>query len=168
MNDFTNLENELKKLRPLAPTHELIVRIEQEFADLENQAAEKKIVRPARFNSHHWISIGLGLAAAAAFLIFALIKIDISPTGRQVAQKSPAPETRSTIASPGFIPSGATQVVYRTRDEGLHFPNGADEPVRRVRYQKQHTIQWRDPKTGASLRVTYPTEEVVLTPVTGQ
>jgi hypothetical protein len=40
--------------------------------------------------------------------------------------------------------------------------------MRRIRYQKRETLQWRNPNTGASLRVSYPSEEVVLTPVSGQ
>ncbi len=67
-----------------------------------------------------------------------------------------------------FVPSGATQVVYNARDEGLQFANGSKQPLRRLRYQTQETWQWRNPSTGASLRVSYPSEEVVLIPVSGQ
>jgi hypothetical protein len=70
--------------------------------------------------------------------------------------------------SDAFVPAGLTQVVYNTRDEGLHFPEGADQPVRRVRTQKRETLQWRNPGTGTSLRVSYPSEEVTLIPVSGQ
>ena len=66
------------------------------------------------------------------------------------------------------MPAGLTQVVYNTRDEGLHFPEGADQPVRRVRSQKRETLQWRNPGTGTSVRVSYPSEEVTLIPVSGQ
>ena len=92
-----------------------------------------------------------------------------------VAQNSAAPETRpvplrterSTSASK-FLPAGGTNLVYNTRDEGLHFANGSERPVRRVRYNTQQTWRWRNPETGASLRVSYPSEEVVLIPVSGQ
>ena len=69
----------------------------------------------------------------------------------------------AALASPNIM-----QVVYNTRDEGLHFPAGYDEPMRRVRYQKRETLQWRNPTTGASLRISYPSEQVSLVPVTGQ
>jgi hypothetical protein len=59
-------------------------------------------------------------------------------------------------------------VVYNARDEGLHFADGSERPVRRVRYRTQQTWRWRNPETGASLRVSYPSEEVVLIPVSGQ
>jgi hypothetical protein len=50
----------------------------------------------------------------------------------------------------------------------LHFADGSERPVRRVRYRTQQTWRWRNPETGASLRVSYPSEEVVLIPVSGQ
>jgi hypothetical protein len=61
-----------------------------------------------------------------------------------------------------------TQVVYHARDEGLVFARGSENPVRRLRYQKRETLQWRQPATGASLRVSYPSEEIVLMPAPGQ
>jgi hypothetical protein len=40
--------------------------------------------------------------------------------------------------------------------------------MRRLRYQTHETLQWRNAATGASLRVSYPIEEVVLIPISGQ
>jgi hypothetical protein len=169
MNDFSELENELKKLRLAQPSTELVARIDAAFtkADSNQTNDTAKVIRPARFKVS-WLSLGLGLAAAAIFLIFARVGLDRPAKRTPITQNTPTPETRSTIASPRFIPAGATQVVYNTRDEGLHFPAGYDEPMRRVRYQKRETLQWRNPNTGASLRVSYPSEEVVLIPVSGQ
>ena len=59
-------------------------------------------------------------------------------------------------------------MVYSRQDEGLHFPDGANEPVRRVRAQKRETLQWNNPSTRTSLRISYPSEEVTLIPVSGQ
>jgi len=47
-------------------------------------------------------------------------------------------------------------------------PNQSERPLRRVRYETRETMQWRNPRTGASLRVSYPAEQVVLTPVSFQ
>jgi hypothetical protein len=166
MNDFSELENELKKLRPAQPSGEFLSRVEQAMSDLADDDRETgKVIHPARFKVS-WLSLGLGLAAAAVFLIFARVGMDHPSKRTPIAKNTPAP--RSTIATAQFIPAGATQVVYNTRDEGLHFPAGYDEPMRRVRYQKRETLQWRNPNTGASLRVSYPSEEVVLIPVSGQ
>jgi hypothetical protein len=177
MNDFSEIENELKKLRPAQPSRGLFARIEQAVVDPstslrtslagDDDAAEK-IIRPSRFKLS-WVSLGVGLAAAAVFLIFARLDVERTPQQKkEIAQDTPALQTRSTTTPATFIPTGATQVVYHSRDEGLHFPSWSQEPVRRVRYQKQETLQWRNPTTGASLRVSYPSEEVVLTPVSGQ
>jgi hypothetical protein len=60
-------------------------------------------------------------------------------------------------------------VVYHQQDEGLVFsPNQSERLLRRVRYDTRETMQWRNPVTGASLRVSYPAEQVVLTPVSFQ
>jgi len=127
---------------------------------------------------------GIGLAAAAAGVVLLLARINTDQTGnegKEIAQVSPAAETRpvlpsfsgrsgvnGSMSSNKFVPSAATQVVYNTRDEGLQFADGSKQPLRRVRYQTQQTWQWRNPSTGASLRVSYPSEEVVLIPVSGQ
>jgi hypothetical protein len=167
MNDFSELENELKKLQPVPPSAELHSRIEVAMRVAENED-DNKIVRPSRFQVS-WVSIGLGLAAAAAFLVFANIRMERSPTQpARVAQTTPAPATRSTTLPAAYLPAGATHVTYQTRDEGLHYARGYEEPLRRVRTQKRETLRWRNPDTGASLQVTYPSEEVVLTPVSGQ
>ena len=171
MNDFSEMENELKKLRPAAPSPELFARIE---AQLEADAAEENVVRPARFRIS-WLSLGAGLAAAAVLLLFSYWQLNRFPQ-RQTAIAATSPtqqHARSTTAketrvAPEFVPAHATEVVYRTEDEGLLFPRGSEQPMRRVRSQTRETFQWRNPTTGASLRVSYPREQVSLVPVTGQ
>jgi hypothetical protein len=127
---------------------------------------------------------GIGLAAAAAAIVLLFARINTDQTrndDKEIAQAPSTSETRpvlrgfsgssgagGTMSPNKFIPSGATQVVYNTRDEGLQFANGSTQPLRRLRYQTQQTWQWRNPSTGASLRVSYPSEEVVLIPVSGQ
>jgi len=37
-----------------------------------------------------------------------------------------------------------------------------------VRYETRETMRWRNAQTGASVRVSYPAEQVVLTPVSFQ
>jgi hypothetical protein len=174
MNDFSEIENELKKLRPARASRELLVRIEQVLAGPE--ISEQKIVRPNRFRDVTRVAIGFGLAAAALLILLAQISTDRTSKQRErIAQNSPAPETRPALrgaegsTSPSeFVPAGATQVVYNTRDEGLQFPGGSAQPLRRLRYQTHQTWQWRNPATGASLRVSYPGEEIVLIPISGQ
>jgi hypothetical protein len=169
MNDFSEIESELKKLRPMQPSPELFSRIERAIVEAENENKPiDNVVRPDRFR-FNWVSVGLGLAAAAALLIVARIEID-RPANKtpSVGLITPAPITSPASTSTQFIPAHLTQVVYDTHDEGLYFPTGSDQPMRRMRSQKRETLQWRNPATGASLRVSYPSEEVELVPVSGQ
>ena len=165
MNDFGDIENELKKLRPLPPSARLAERVANAMRE---SATEDKIVRPHQFRLQ-WLSLGIGLAAAAVVLIF--LHIDSQNISRQqsdLAVTSPAPQAGATPPPAIFLPAGATQVVYHTRDEGLFFPAYSERPVRRVRSVTHESLQWRNPATGASLRVSYPTERVELVPVSGQ
>ena len=178
MNDFSDLEKELRKLRPAHPSPMLFERVGEALKDSEAavSGASSKQWRFTETGYRNWWSLGFGLAAAAVLILFAVVTMERRQEHQQtVAQNSAAPETRpvplrterSTSRSK-FLPAGGTNLVYNTRDEGLHFANGSERPVRRVRYHTQQTWRWRNPETGASLRVSYPSEEIVLIPVSGQ
>jgi len=178
MNDFSELENELRKLRPTQPSSVLFERVGEALKDRRVSAVVDARSSWWRFKeaTQNWWSLGFGVAAAAVLILFAVVTMERRHDQREtVAQISTASETRpapleaerSTSPS-GFVPAGGTNVVYNTRDEGLHFARGSERPLRRVRYNTQQTWRWRNPETGASLRVSYPSEEVVLIPVSGQ
>ncbi|HEX7517912.1 MAG TPA: hypothetical protein VF345_11575 [Chthoniobacterales bacterium] len=168
MSDFTELEAELKKLRPRAASPELAARIEQALAEVSGRTATAGVLPKQRNFRLNWLGLGLGLAAAAAFLLLARVNVERPGKRQSVVAMTPVPFAPLTPANDAFVPAGLTQVVYNTRDEGLHFAEGADQPVRRVRSQKRETLQWRNPGTGTSLRVSYPSEEVTFIPVFGQ
>lgn len=175
MNDFSELEAELKKLRPRAASPELTARIERALAEAPSTVAEVSGrtatagVLPKRRNIRvNWFGLGLGLAAAAIFLVLARVNIDQPAKRQSLVAITPAPFSPPLPVADTFVPAGMTEVVYNTRDEGLHFPEGADQPVRRMRSQKRETLQWRNPGTGTSVRVSYPSEEVTFIPVSGQ
>jgi hypothetical protein len=177
MNDFSELEKELKKLRPTQPSPVLFERVGEGLKNCRTSVSDAKRTR-WRFTEtpYNWWSLGFGLAAAAVLILFAAVTMERRHDQQQtVAKNSPAPETRPvplgterSIPASKFIPAGGMNVVYNARDEGLHFADGSERPVRRVRYRTQQTWRWRNPETGASLRVSYPSEEVVLIPVSGQ
>ena len=178
MNDFSELEKELRKLRPTQPSPVLFERVGEALKNCRASAAADAKWKRWRFTEtpYNWWSLGFGLAAAAVLILFAAVTMERRHEHQQtVAQISPRPETRPAplgkerSISPGrFVPAGGTNLVYNARDEGLHFADGSERPVRRVRYRTQQTWRWRNPETGASLRVSYPSEEVVLIPVSGQ
>jgi hypothetical protein len=206
MNDLSELESDLRALRPARPSPVLFERIEEAMAE-EGKASVasgarwswRRFTEWSRRHASHVerqpstakedrtpmpFRLGIGLAAAVAVVVLLLARINTDQTrneDKEVAQVAPASETRpvlpafsgrsgvdGSMSSNKFVPAGATQVVYNTRDEGLQFGDGSRQPLRRLRYQTQQTWQWRNPSTGASLRVSYPSEEVVLIPVSGQ
>ena len=166
MSDFSELEKELRKLRPVQPSSDLVIRIERELAEESSTPTAAVLARERRFQ-FNWLSLGLGLAAAAAVVLFAFVRSQqLAKKTPTMASTKPAPAI-STTSNAQFVPAGLTQVVYHTRDEGLHFIS-SNQPMRRVRSQTRETLQWHNPKTGATLRISYPREEVSLIPVSGQ
>jgi hypothetical protein len=163
MSDFSEIESELKKLRPVDPSAEFLARLEKAKTELESEP--DNVIPFLRFR---WLAGGIGLAAAALVLLFIRINSPDVPRPRNEVAASPAPTAGSTIADVGFVPVGATQVVYHQRDEGLHYQAGSEQPVRRLRSHTRETLRWRNPDTGASLLVSYPSEQVQLIPVSGQ
>ncbi len=159
MNDFSELEADLKKLRPAPASADLARRIERALALPEETPTAGVLPRPARRREGGWWSFGFGLAGIAALLV----------VGLNFFQPSPEPPRLSAGPARGFQPAGLTQVVYRGRDEGLVFPPNDSGPLRRrLRYETRETMRWRDAQTGASVRVSYPVEQVILTPVAFQ
>jgi hypothetical protein len=201
MNDFSELENELRKLRPAQPSPVLFERVgealencrasvsdakwnrwrftewsRREASDIDGQLIRERERERTSRTPYNWWSLGFGFAAAAVLIFFAMVTMERRHEHQQTfAQSLPAPETRPaplgterSISPSRFVSAGGTNVVYNARDEGLHFAGGSERPVRRVRYNTQQTWRWRNPETGASLRVSYPSEEIVLIPVSGQ
>lgn len=168
MNDFSELESELRKLRPQQVRPELIAKVEQALERPQSQTRAAGVTKRRRI-SWNWLPLGLGLAAAATFLVLARVNVDRAPKATTtIAAALPQARPAANNAPSQFLPAGLTQVVYNTRDEGLHFPRGAQTPVRRLRSVKRETLQFHNPQTGASLKVTYPAEEVTFIPVSGQ
>ena len=165
MSDFLELEAELKQLRPAPVPDQLFARSGRALAHPEAAPTAGILPRPSR-RSGIWWSLGLGLAGAAALVLLGLGFFAEPPRTEPAIAQETAPAVRLTNS---FQPAALTQVVYRQRDEGLVFsPNQSERLLRRVRYDTRETMQWRDPQTGASLRVSYPAEQVVLTPVSFQ
>jgi hypothetical protein len=174
MKDLSQIENELRKLRPARPSPILFERVEEALDCRASAAADAKRSFWRRFTETPY-SWGFGLAAAAVLVLFAAVKMERQESGKEIAQTSREPEpapllhrAQNSTSTDRFVPAGATRLVYKTRDEGLQFAGNSGQPLRRMRYQTHETWQWRNPTTGASLRVSYPSEEVVLIPVSGQ
>jgi hypothetical protein len=172
MSDFSEIETELKKLRPAPTSTQLRTRIERALARPEPGTPTAGKRKPLRSRRANWLSLGLGLglAAAAGFVLLMRVQNE-EPAPRvapRIAVETPGPTQPTSRDDARFVPAGFTEVVYDRQDEGLRFPNGPAQPMRRLHYQTRETLRWQNPQTGASLRVSYPSEEVVLLPVAGQ
>jgi len=112
MNDFSELENQLRKLRPAPPSPELFSRVERALVDVadENKSADN-VVRPDRFRVN-WVSLGLGLAAAAVLLIVAHIESN-RPAKKipTVASLTPAPRDKASAINDQLVPAGFTSCL---------------------------------------------------------
>lgn len=165
MNDFSELEADLKKLRPAPVSPELSRRIERALAAPAVLPTAGVLPHPrVGSGGGNWWSLGLGLTGVAALLVLGLTFFDQSTISPKVMGR----RTEASSAK-GFQPAGLTQVVYSGRDEGLVYPpNDSGTVRRRLRYETRETVRWRNAQTGASLRLTFPAEQVVLTPISYQ
>ena len=146
-DELSQLEAELKRLRPAAPSRELLARL---AGEIEPAAAAPRAKRA------WWLWAG-ALPAAAALAVFLIY-------GRRAeVNETPA----SAISAGEFKPVAAENVLYATRDEGL-ITLADGTRARRERLNYVDTITWQNPRTHASLKWTVPREEVRVVPVVFQ
>ena len=155
-DELLQLEAELKRLRPAAPSRELLTRLGAELAP-----ARAPVVR--RPSPNWWLWAG-GLALPAAAAIALLI-------GYDVRRAAPLPDVKApeiaAMAPTVFKPIAAENVLYSARDEGVvTLDDGTAARRERLRYVD--TITWKNPRTNASVRWTVPREEVRVIPVNFQ
>ena len=156
-DDFSSLEAELQRLRPVAPPRELVARL---AADL---APATRISRPSLA---WWVwAGGLPAAAAAVAALVFVARRDAAPVANPIALTSPVVELTAPAASEEvFKPVAAENVLYAVHDEGLvTLADGT--AARRERLNYVDTITWKNSRTNASVRWTVPREEIRVVPV---
>jgi len=116
MNDFSELENELKKLRPAQPSPVLFRRVEQALKDCGTGALAG--TTPVR-RPYNWWWLGCGLATTGIVVLFAVISFEREHRldTATVAQRSPAsemrpeaPGTEQSRVTGRFVPAGNCSV----------------------------------------------------------
>jgi hypothetical protein len=161
-DDFTDLENELKQLRPRAMPAPLIGRVAKDLAE------------PARRRGlfAEWRTWILPAAAAAALAVavtsipFLMRERGIEPETVLVEPASGPANAGAAVAMAARLqPVRATNVLYDAVDEGIVYLD-EDTPAQRMRLSYLDTITWENPKGGASLQWTVPREEIYFVPVT--
>jgi len=162
-NELIDLEAELRRLRPLAPSRALAETI------------GSKLSVPARRARNYWAWAALPLAAmvAGALLLreqpvapaklpaFPAAPAAPDPTGPSARPIAPA----TTVAT--YKPISADNLLYAQSDDGLvTLADGTT--ARRTRSSYVDTITWRDPRTQASLKWSVPRTEERVIPVSFQ
>lgn len=170
-DELQQLEAELTRLRPAAPTRDFLARVERELS--VPIVAPAPVRRPAPL---WWLLTGV-LPAAAALAVMITVAVrnrpqppapTPHPAEETVAVAAPltspilTPQPRETPAA--FKPVAAENVLYAARDEGLVTLDDGT-PARRERLNYVDTIVWKNPRTNASVRWTVPREEVRVVPV---
>jgi hypothetical protein len=166
--DLKQLEAELKRLRPAAPTRDFLARVARELD------APAPVVAPARRATPLWWLWAGALPAAAALAVMITLAVrhrqspavatpPVAVVTPSPSKPTPAEELIAESAA-AFKPVAAENVLYAARDEGLvTLADGT--PARRERLNYVDTITWKDPRTNASVRWTVPREEVRVIPV---
>ncbi len=162
-NEFSQLEAELKALRPVAPSRHVQARIALELGRGEVSVR----VTPSARAWWRWAAVLPAAAAVLILLVFFVRRVPPASVGENIAATT-APATgamvREAESAPVFKPVSAENVLYAVADEGLVTLDDGTA-ARRERLSYVDTITWKNPRTNASVRWTMPREEVRVVPV---
>jgi hypothetical protein len=157
-DDFSELEAELKNLRPRALSPELLARVERELTSAQAAPVRRAYTSATTWRSWKWAVWSAAAAAAVGVAFF-------RPTA--ASRPGAAPALAVTVPADIYKPVRADNVLYGTRDEGgVTLADGT--LARRVRSQYVDTITWKNPRTNASLSWSVPRDEVRVVPVSFQ
>jgi hypothetical protein len=170
-DDFSDLEAELKRMHPCAPSSELQTRLavalDRPAAPTAPPASASRSAIP--WPSGKWVLWPTAAAAAVALaLVTARWPDSIKPSADQTAH--PVNGTvgglipATTASADLYEPVSAENVLYDSRDEGLITLDDGTT-AHRVFQSYLDTYTWRNPHTNASLRWTVPRDEVRVIPV---
>lgn len=171
----TELESELRTLRPRNPSAGLLARIGRELAD--NAASSVPIAQKyaTATTFHSWKWAGWQLAAAVAVTLTVSLgvwryqqraisagspAVAAGPTSPTIARSQPSTAPSNNQR---YRPVGATNVLYDMKDDGPAYL-ADDTPARQVRYRYVDTYTWKAPASNASLKWSVPREEVRVLP----
>ncbi len=151
MNDFSELEKDLRKLRPASPSPVLFERVEQALEGRRASVSEA-IGKQPHFAERigKWWSLGFGLAAAAVLILFAVITME----HRHERQETVAQSSAATAERP--VPHG-TDAIDGARQ--IRFDRGDQSRLQRAR-RRTAFCRWLG-AAGATPSVSDPTDLAV-------
>jgi hypothetical protein len=147
--EITELELELRRLRPLEPSARLRTSLGQQL----------KAKRHGTLVRLSWLVVPM----AAGLAIF----LNTPPShDRTIPQPTTSAMVDPRAATP-FKLIAAENILLDSRDEGLvTLADGT--PARRLRESYVATLVWKNPRTDASFKWTVPREEFRVVPVSFQ
>lgn len=171
MNE-SELEKQLRALRPAAPSANLAKAISRELDDLSTVShtpGEPALLHGGDsllsrlFRGLPWAAGG---AVAAAITIIGLKPVGEADAPRELAISSPAPVIAAQVAGV-FEPEESSNEVIDTEESALIF-HEQREPARLVRVNSLERRTWANAATGARIAVEVPREDLMLVPVSYQ
>ncbi len=154
-NELQELEAELKRLRPLAPSRAVTDDIARQLAAAPGH------------RRNFWAWTGLPLAAMVAGLVL-LREQPVAPAPTSAPVLAPVPAaTAPVVAAARYKPVSAENLLYARSDEGLVTLADGTAALR-TRSSYVDTITWRNPRTQASLKWSVPRTEERVVPVSFQ
>ena len=167
MNDScTELETELKALRPQCPSSSLLERIGGDLAASGHETPaghHPRYVAATNLGSwkwHGWRALG---AIAAIALVAGVSWMSLSVGVRPSTVTPPVQPAANPAETPAYQPVAAANVLYDLKDEGLVYVDGTT-PARRLRYRYLDTYTWKNPRNNASLKWSVPRDEIRVLP----
>ncbi len=165
MNEFEDIERELRQLRPAPPSEGLQARMAEELVEKATHTVDKRaggiLFQNFRFR---WAA---SFALVAVFAIIAFLSIpdtaqvsDTPPTAMDMAEVE-IPAAQEPASPSKYIPAKVSHVLMNALEEGIFYIDD-HIPVRKMRYSFVDTFTWKNPADGSSLQVTVPREEVLM------
>lgn len=160
MNE-SELENQLRTLRPALPSREMETRIGRELGDLRRtEARTPKIAAASQAPGliTRWLDrlLWSGFGAAAAVLVM----ISLTSHESHVMSRDVVPLDVSSLQ-----PVLASEEDLGWRDEGVQFDTHG-QPVLKLRRVAVERQAWADLKNAGVIQVETPRQEVMWMPVT--
>jgi len=163
----SEIEEQLRALRPRPPSHELEGKISAALASRAIVAAERvpaaAVLRrgpsatpatPARW----WQGMGWAFTGAVTAAVV-IVMVDRPAPEVPLAVASTAPFLAETLEH-----VDASAELVTTEDEGLVLTEEA-EPAHRIRFTSYERHVWTNPTTGALMEYIVPREDIRLTPI---
>lgn len=175
MNE-SEFEQELRALRPAAPSPALAKRIAAEMPTsqaltvapsraLDQVPAAGKIARPERGSTLLGLLRGLLWAGAGAAVASVILLNRTPQVSAPTSADVPAQEESVAMTE---TPDQTVSELIESTDEGLIYDQSTSAPQRQMRYTYLERHIWTNPQTGAVIEFEVPREDIVLMPVAMQ